>query len=508
MSLTRRRVLRSLLFSPLLLVLLLLVLLTAERIRGKVSLAQYRKVLVSRGARLKPADLRTPFDAKDNGAPLFFEAADRITNGSVISDLLPPMMKLTPAGDAAAGFLRTKWVSWVSDKVTNSWPDLARELATNSSALKQARAALGQRVLNNQLDYTAGFKMSFGHLLPAKRMAQIFGASTQLSLHNGKLAAATDDLVAQIQITRLLEQDQLLISELVRIAIAAIGRTCTWEALQAEGWTDEDLARLQQTWEATSFIPPVGRSLEGERVFSLTTYEKMRQSNSVAVSVLYWRDYFNDGEENGSPWHRTAAALPAGEAIARFLRNEVYCRVWRFAWLDQCERHYLEYLDQLLEVYHTAERDKTLREALPEVERVVDAALPLGFYDRLRFQDELSISTLGPALKKAMQAETERSLVIAAIALKRFELKHGAPPPSLEKLVPGFIKSIPIDYMCGQPLRYRLRENGKPLLYSVGTNGKDEGGDASHSNQQNSPAVIWGRKDVVWPARAILTKLQ
>jgi hypothetical protein len=147
--------------------------------------------------------------------------------------------------------------------------------------------------------------------------------------------------------------------------------------------------------------------------------------------------------------HPTAEALPAGKAIARFLRNEVYCRAWRFAWLDQCERQYLEYLDRLLEVYHAAVRDKTLRGALPEVEGVDEAALPRGFYDRLRFRDEISISTLSPSLKKAMQAETERSLVIAAIALKRYELKNGGPPPSLENLLPDFIQFIPIDYMDG-----------------------------------------------------------
>jgi hypothetical protein len=52
-------------------------------------------------------------------------------------------------------------------------------------------------------------------------------------------------------------------------------------------------------------------------------------------------------------------------------------------------------------------------------------------------------------------------------------------------------------------LRYRTRGTGKALLYSVGVNGQDEGGDASLLDEETRAAVIWSRKDVVWPAMAV-----
>ena len=60
------------------------------------------------------------------------------------------------------------------------------------------------------------------------------------------------------------------------------------------------------------------------------------------------------------------------------------------------------------------------------------------------------------------------------IALKRYHTKTGALPPSLGSLVPEFIDKIPED-VDGKPIRY---DPGKKTVYSIGTDLKDEGGDA------------------------------
>jgi hypothetical protein len=70
-------------------------------------------------------------------------------------------------------------------------------------------------------------------------------------------------------------------------------------------------------------------------------------------------------------------------------------------------------------------------------------------------------------------------MTLAAIALRRFQLRHGQLPPSLEALVPEFLPAVPYDCMVGQPLRYRLKADGGYVLYSVGEDGKDDGGDPS-----------------------------
>jgi hypothetical protein len=101
-----------------------------------------------------------------------------------------------------------------------------------------------------------------------------------------------------------------------------------------------------------------------------------------------------------------------------------------------------------------------------------------------------------------MRAETERSLVIAAVALKRHAIRHGKLPQTLSELVPEFLPSEPVDYMDGHPLRFHLRSDGEFVLYSVGEDGQDDHGEASLRPGKTNWRQIWDRKDVVWPGPA------
>ena len=44
--------------------------------------------------------------------------------------------------------------------------------------------------------------------------------------------------------------DMSLVSQMVRVALSGVGLAVTWEALQSPGWKENDLAALQQDWEA------------------------------------------------------------------------------------------------------------------------------------------------------------------------------------------------------------------------------------------------------------------
>ena len=70
-------------------------------------------------------------------------------------------------------------------------------------------------------------------------------------------------------------------------------------------------------------------------------------------------------------------------------------------------------------------------------------------------------------------------MTLAVIALKRFQLRHGQLPPDLEALVPELLPALPYDYMSAKPLRYLLKPDGSYVLYSVGLDGIDDGGDPS-----------------------------
>ena len=74
-----------------------------------------------------------------------------------------------------------------------------------------------------------------------------------------------------------------------------------------------------------------------------------------------------------------------------------------------------------------------------------------GQFDRLRIHrfivSEAFIPNSSRVLRIAVNAETQRRLAVTAIALKRFELRHGKPPSNLLALTPEFLTQVPIDPM-------------------------------------------------------------
>jgi hypothetical protein len=63
-----------------------------------------------------------------------------------------------------------------------------------------------------------------------------------------------------------------------------------------------------------------------------------------------------------------------------------------------------------------------------------------------------------------------------ACALERYRLAQRTYPETLDTLVPQFIEKLPRDIVNGEPLIYRRTEAGMFLLYSVGWNETDDGG--------------------------------
>jgi len=76
-------------------------------------------------------------------------------------------------------------------------------------------------------------------------------------------------------------------------------------------------------------------------------------------------------------------------------------------------------------------------------------------------------------------------------ALRRYRMDLGRYPDSLSQLVPRYVKSVPIDPCGGKPLKYRAVKGGREfLLYSIGTNLKDDGGLAGNWRDPDAKSDI------------------
>ena len=88
----------------------------------------------------------------------------------------------------------------------------------------------------------------------------------------------------------------------------------------------------------------------------------------------------------------------------------------------------------------------------------------------------LDYFALGKLAERFAGAQSSVDLARTAMALERYRLARGEFPESLNALAPHFIGEIPHDVINGQPLHYRRTKDGQFVLYSVGLNETDDGG--------------------------------
>lgn len=96
-----------------------------------------------------------------------------------------------------------------------------------------------------------------------------------------------------------------------------------------------------------------------------------------------------------------------------------------------------------------------------------------------------------------------RDGVQIGIALELYHRKHQAYPAALDELDPSLFFEKPVDRITGEALHYRTVD-GRPLVYSVGTDRKDDGGrlplDDHHLPDPQSAAMRNGDGDwVIYP---------
>ncbi len=76
-----------------------------------------------------------------------------------------------------------------------------------------------------------------------------------------------------------------------------------------------------------------------------------------------------------------------------------------------------------------------------------------------------------------------RRLAATALAVRLYEQDHGVRPAELGNLVPDYLPAVPLDPFDPHPapLRYSP-DHQPPVVYSVGQNGRDDGGDSGSPN--------------------------
>jgi hypothetical protein len=264
---------------------------------------------------------------------------------------------------------------------------------------------------------------------------------------------------------------------------------------------------LQAAWEGVEFVDSMVHSMEAERALGLYEYGRARRSPAqlrqyLAASTL-------GGGLGGAPpapegWLNRGLEL-AGQTYTK-LRHGSRALLWATFESYEDERFYIESLETML-------RDARNRAAVVSAAAGRPVTVPAGTsfvprlaYDESRAERHLLASkaliSLDRAFEKGFLMQAQRELARTAIALHRYRLEHGRFAESLEDLVPRFLAEVPCDWMDGLPLRYRRNDDDGFTLYSVGRDGKDDGGDPSLVNPIARSYGLQAGLDFVWPGVA------
>lgn len=516
-----KKFLRRTIWAVLIVTGIFALLVTVERYRGKRSLEAYRRQLIAQGEKLEVEDLmpvRT--EGEENGAPNLVGATSRLGKGKVVPYESLTSMKMVAPGKARLATRQREWPNFNKKSATStnmpssfSVRDLAEDLEAHRIDLNEIRAALKATNFNFDLNYRGGFKGSFNrHLGQVKSGAQWLAAASQEALYETNLEASLENIEALGALSRTHEREPLVINHLVAQGMQQIGLGATWEALQTPGWSDRQLARLQAAWSPHHTLDALTKSLEMERNMQHLEFEEFRDAGNKLADLLE-SPWFGLVKDEDSP---DVSELPSfiGDA-SKFFEDKIrpvfvrYVRVplWQAAWSHQEEERNIRGVQKFVAVARQVAVSNSYAAGSTQITNRI--AETRSGYDRLRFILPYdSEPALGLSILKAVKTETFRSMTVTVIALKRHELRHGKPAPALKDLAPEFLPSVPVDSINGQPLHYRLNADGSFLLYSVGEDGQDDGGDPRPAKAGSSFGNIFTGRDWVWPVPATAEEVQ
>lgn len=453
-----------------------------SRARGRRSLEQLKAGHRAKGEKLTWAELGYPRPAETNEPfEAFLAAAARLGGGnpsrvadSARSYVAPGQARVGWAGDALV-------LASLGRKVTNtlSWAELEAELNASADVLAQIRRTI-ENPPARWLSNPTNFPLPRTDFLPRRNAAQWLAADCLAALHARELVRAREDLHALTALAQVHRDDLALVSQMIRTAIAGLAMPVVWEALQAPGWTEPDLAAMQQDWDELNLTKCVELGMLGERAYFEHAVTRLRQGGIRTLDEFY-----------GSP--------TTGPKTAKgYLEEFVLFPVWRANSLAD-EMFYLQHCQRLLKVTRGLDQGTPWHAAKSEF-GLLDDAMALETYGLRRYchlATLLALPNIGRAAETVTRRETERRLTVVAIALRRYELRQGHWPASLSALVPEWLRAVPMDQMSGKPLVYRLNADGTFALYSVGEDGQDDGGDP-HPAPPIAPD-LWSGRDAVWP---------
>jgi hypothetical protein len=344
--------------------------------------------------------------------------------------------------------------------------------------LAELRAANGTRPLcrfNEDYNSQPPWNRPLTGVVSQISVAKVLSYEERLALFEHRPDLAIDDLKVGWKIDSGLRQEPLIISGLVALGVVAIQLGVVSEGLADHAWDNQQLVELDDELGKIDFLAESQFCLRGD----------------VAVQSLPDIDYLNKNRLEVRP-------LLTGNAVSYSSSRSPQEQFFDLAlslvvealpsgWFELYKADFVRF--HLLGTVRMV--DPASRRVFPEKEkeamRLLNDSSATGLWHD--FETEWITPTLN-SVKRFAQGQANVDQARIACRLERYRLTHGAYPATLTDLIPAY-GPLPHDIMTGDPYRYRVATDGTYLLYSVGWNQKDDGGDETPDSDGNKPDWVW-----------------
>lgn len=344
--------------------------------------------------------------------------------------------------------------------------------------------------------YPTHFEEGFSTLLPNlaafKSTARIFQLRAAARLETGNSSGALEDIRMIFRFGESIQDEPLLITQLVRIAIENIGFKTLWIGLVDHRWSDNQLVELQRVIQNRQFGPALVQSLEGERAIAIETLDRALIGPGQLLVDL--SPLVSLGNGDGADSFFSSVSSPTLFKPSMLLVPAGWFRRSQLSLLNGYQRLLVKARQELSPTnsgYRFAVKAGDTSTNVTSIQR------SFGPFDILM---NMLLPALDRATLKAAAAETIARLATTACALERFHLAHGEFPTTLAELAPQYIAVVPVDYMTGEPLHYQRTDDGLFRLWSVGNDGKDDGGVYQLPDKRMGSSAFGPTLDIPWPS--------
>lgn len=327
--------------------------------------------------------------------------------------------------------------------------DLRQCLAANEHALTLLLETANMPPGRFSLDHSKGYELELPHLVKLRQAARVLRGAAYAATLDGNPEHACNCILTGMSLRKSLRYEPLLMSQLVRFSINNIIVEALGDTIGLANYSDTQLAQFQNAFAGGHDPLALRNALVYERVIGMSMFDGI---SKALQSGNFFRKSFFPG-----PLSTIAHAFTA------------------VGWFNGDRERFLDSMDVLIKTSTLPHPDAIA--AMQQVATELERPTKLPSFTKL----------LVPGLCRAPEAmarnETQLLQAATVCAIERYRLANGAPPDTLDTLVPAYFPAVPIDPFDNQPMRYR-REGTAYTLYSVNMDGVDDGGVAGENARE------------------------